>query len=121
MCFRNGTAQRTATRAVPADSFQPLRQIEIYRCDEENRCLGNQGSDLDIHLGLEEQRFSGDGVGKTEAFGTQKLAVQPFGQGVRLGSFAAVLGINQNREAHVAAMEPQLVGPAGDGAKLKFT
>ena len=33
----------------------------------------------------------------------------------------SVLGVSQDREAHVGAVDSQLVGPACDGAKREFT
>ena len=62
-----------------------------------------------------------DRVGEAEGFGAQKLGFQAQFPGKSLGFGAVVLGIAQNGKAHVGAVEPKLVGSAGDGPQLQFT
>ena len=83
--------------------------------------IGQINDHLHIHIGFQHHLRPGDGMGKFQPFGTEHLVRQPQLRRNPLGFFTAVLGISQNGEAHVGAVDPQLVGPAGDGAQRQFS
>ena len=60
-------------------------------------------------------------VRKFQALGTQQLACDAPLQGKGLGYLTAVLGISQNGKTLVGTVNPELMGPAGDGPQSQFT
>ena len=69
-----------------------------------------------IHLGNQVHLLPGDGMFEGQTVGAEKLAWQ-----AHLAFLAAVLGIAQNGEAAVGAVDPELVGSAGNGPQGEFT
>ena len=72
-------------------------------------------------FGLQVHGVSGGGVGEFQDFGTKLLGGEAQLGGIFLGVPASVLGVPQNGAAHMGAVDPELVGPAGDGAQGKGT
>ena len=62
-------------------------------------------------MGLKMKLFFGDGGGEIQGFGTKLLA----GIAEALSFGISVLWVTQDGESHVGAVEPQLMGSAGDG------
>ena len=56
-----------------------------------------------------------------QADGAEGLGGEAQGEGERLALLRTVLGIPQDGETHVGAVNPELMGAAGDGTQLKFT
>ena len=71
---------------------------------------------LCIHFGLQEHMLSGHGVGELQTVGAEELAGK-----THFAFLGAVLGVAQDGVAHVGAVDPELVGAAGDGAESEFT
>ena len=63
----------------------------------------------------------GDGVVKLQPLRAEQLALYAQFRGKSLALLASVLGVPQNWEAHMGAVDPELVGSAGEGLKRKFT
>ena len=61
------------------------------------------------------QRLAGDRVREFQALRQQQLGFEALFPGKGHGRLAAVLRIPQDGEAHVGAMEPQLMGASGNG------
>ena len=54
-------------------------------------------------------------MGEFQPLGTEHLAGKP-----EIGFFISVLRIPQNRMTQMGAVDPQLMGPSGDGPQLQF-
>ena len=65
--------------------------------------------------------FSCDRMGKIQAVSAQELMLQTKVSGEAFGCFISVLRVAQNRESHMGAMEPKLMGAACNRAQLKLT
>ena len=72
-----------------------------------------------IHPGIKAKGNFGNGVGKRQPFGAKLLMGKTRREGG--GGITEILGISQNGVAHMGTMDPQLMGPAGDGLQCKFT
>ena len=74
-----------------------------------------------IHVAGQLHGLSGEGVGEGQRFCAKKLGAQPQPLRIGGGGFVIILWVAQDGKAHVGAMEPELVGAAGNGTQRQFT
>ena len=81
-------------------------------------CLNDH---LQGHFGHDVQGLMRRRMGQLQTPGAQGLGLPAQGVGKGLRLFVSVLGISQDGKAHISAVDPELMGPAGDGPQRKFT
>ena len=74
----------------------------------------------EVSRGFWEIMLPGDGMNKFQPLRTEHLMLQTQCTGNFLRNFCTILGVSQDGPAHISAVYPQLMGPAGNGRKFQF-